>query len=152
MNPAHLHLLLNHIPVLGVAFGLAVLGWAVLRARPEVVRLGLVVFVFAALAAVPTYVSGEPAEEAIEAVAGDIEPWVEPHEEAAFISLVLIEGLGVLALGALWSGRRAESISRSMTRASLVMALATVASLAYTGSLGGLIRHTELRATAVPNR
>jgi hypothetical protein len=33
MNPAHLHLMLNHIPVLGMAFGLALVGLALLRKR-----------------------------------------------------------------------------------------------------------------------
>ena len=35
MKPAHLHLMLNHVPVLAVPFGLAVLGWAMFRRRPE---------------------------------------------------------------------------------------------------------------------
>lgn len=148
MNPAHLHLLLNHIPVLGVGFGLAVLGWATFRPRPEFARLALVVLVLSALAAIPTYLSGEPAEDAIEGVAGEIEPWVEPHEEAALVSLALIEGLGVLGLAGLWSARRAVSVSRPMMVATLVLAFATAGSLAYTATLGGLIRHTELRAGA----
>ena len=148
MNPAHLHLLLNHIPVLGVGFGLAVLVWATLRPRPEFVRLALVVFVVSALATIPTYLSGEPAEDAIEGVAGAIEPWVKPHEQAALVSLVLVEGLGVLGLVALWSARRAASPSRPMMMASLVLAIATAGSLAYTANLGGLIRHTEIRRGA----
>jgi hypothetical protein len=96
MNPAHLHLMLNHVPVLAVPFGLAVLGWAMFRPRPEFARLALIVFVFSALATIPTYLTGEPAEDAIEGVAGAIEPWIEPHEEAALVSLVLGEALGVL--------------------------------------------------------
>jgi hypothetical protein len=55
-----------------------------------------VVFVFSALATIPTYLTGEPAEDAIEGVAGAIEPWIEPHEEAALVSLILGEALGVL--------------------------------------------------------
>lgn len=148
MNPAHLHLLLNHIPVLGVGFGLAVLGWAMLRPRADIARLALVVFVVSALAAIPTYLSGEPAEDAIEGVAGDIEPWVEPHEEAALVSVSLAGALGVLGLAALWSARRAPSVSRPMLMASLALAVATAGSLAYTASLGGPIRHTELRGDA----
>ena len=92
MNPAHLHLMLNHVPVLAVPFGLALLGWAMFRPRPEFARLALIVFVFSALATIPTYLSGEPAEDAIEGVAGAIEPWVEPHEEAALVSLILGRG------------------------------------------------------------
>lgn len=152
MNPAHLHLLLNHTPVLGVGFGLAVLGWATFRPHPELARLALVVFVVSALASIPTYLSGEPAEDAIKGVAGDIEPWVKPHEEAALVSLILVEGLGVLGLVGLWSARRAASVSRPMTMASLALALATAGSLAYTANLGGLIRHTEIRSgTPLPS-
>ena len=31
MDPAHLHLMLNHIPVLGTAFGMALIAWALFR-------------------------------------------------------------------------------------------------------------------------
>jgi uncharacterized membrane protein len=146
MNPAHLHLMLNHVPVLAVPFGLAVLGWAMFRSRPEFARLALIVFIFSALATIPTYLTGEPAEDAIEGVAGAIEPWVEPHEEAALVSLILGEALGVLAIAGLWSARRAVAPSRPMLMTSLVLALATAGSLAYTANLGGLIRHTEIRS------
>ena len=148
MNPAHLHLLLNHIPVLGVGFGLAVLGWATFRPRPDFARLALVVFIVSALAAIPTYLSGEPAEGAIKGAAGVIEPWVEPHEDAALVSLILVECLGALGLITLWSARRAVSVPRPMLMASLVLALATAGSLAYTATLGGRIRHTEIRSGA----
>ncbi len=128
MNPAHLHRLLNHVPVLGVGFGLAVLGWATFRPRPEFARLALVVFVVSALAAIPTYLSGEPAEDAIEGVAGAIDS---------------------ASLGSWGSGAHdVPSLSRPMMMASLALALATAGSLAYTANLGGLIRHTEIRSGA----
>jgi hypothetical protein len=98
----------------------------------------------------PFPLSGEPAEDAIEGVAGAIEPWVEPHEEAALVSLILGEALGVLAIAGLWSARRAVLPSRPMMTASLVLALVTAGSLAYTANLGGLIRHTEIRSGASP--
>jgi hypothetical protein len=31
MNPAHWHLMLNHVPVLGTAFGMALIAWALVR-------------------------------------------------------------------------------------------------------------------------
>lgn len=148
MNPAHLHLMLNHVPVLAIPFGLAVLGWAMFRPRPEFARLALIVFVFSALVIIPVYLSGEPAEDAIEGVAGAIEPWVEAHEEAALLSLILGQALGVLGLAGLWSARRAVAPPRPMMMATLVLALVTAGSLAYTASLGGLIRHTEIRSGA----
>ena len=145
MTLAHVHLILNHIPVIAVPFGLVLQGWAMFRRRPEFARLALAVFIVAALVTIPTYLSGEPAEDAIEAVAGPIEPWVEAHEDAALISLILVETLGALALLSLWTARRTASPARPMLLASLVLGLATAGSLAYTASLGGPIRHTEIR-------
>ena len=61
MNLAHVHLLLNHLPPLGVLFGFLLLAAAVARKSGELVRASLVTFVLAALLAVPTYYTGEPA-------------------------------------------------------------------------------------------
>ncbi len=148
MNAAHLHLMLNHVPVLAIPFGIAVLAWAMWRQRPEFARLAMTVFLLSAVATIPTYLTGEPAEEAIEGVAGTIEPWVEAHEEAAIVSLVLGEALGVLALVGLWRGRATAVPARPMLAASLALAVVTAGSLAYTANLGGRIRHTELRSGA----
>lgn len=41
MNAMHLHLLLNHVPVLGTIFGLALLVPALLRRRDELKRVVL---------------------------------------------------------------------------------------------------------------
>ena len=38
MNPAHLHLMLNHIPVLGTAFGLGLLVFAIWRKGASIRR------------------------------------------------------------------------------------------------------------------
>ena len=54
MNPAHLHLMLNHIPVLGTAFCMA-LGWALIQKSEELKRVSLGAFVIVALLAIPAY-------------------------------------------------------------------------------------------------
>lgn len=145
MTPVHLHLLLNHVPVLGVAFGLLILLGGMAWRRADVTRVGLALFVAAGLAAIPTYLSGEPAEEAVEHAAGTVEAWVEPHEEAALVSLVLVEALGVLALGTLWVHRRKPAVPQPLVVAPAVLALVTAGSLSWTANLGGQIRHTEIR-------
>ena len=66
MDAAHLHLMLNHIPVLGTAFGMALIAWALFRKSEELKRVSLGVFVIIALLAVPAYLTGEPAEEIVE--------------------------------------------------------------------------------------
>jgi hypothetical protein len=145
MNLAHVHLLVNHIPVLGVALGLVVLAAAAVRHHTVVVRCALVLFVISALAAIPTYLTGEPAEDLVESAAGDVEAWVEPHEEAALVSLVLVEGLGVLSIIGLWMSRDRPSLPRGGIALVLVLAAITAGSLTWTANLGGQIRHSEIR-------
>lgn len=145
MTPVHLHLLLNHVPVLGAVFGLLILVAGIAWRRVDVTRTAMAVFVVAGLAAIPTYLSGEPAEEAVERAAGAVEPWVEPHEEAALISLVLVEALAALTLGSLWVHRRKPAVPQPLVVATVVLALVTAGSLGWTANLGGQIRHTEIR-------
>jgi Domain of unknown function (DUF5666) len=70
MNAAHLHLILNHVPVLGVVFAGLLLGTALWYRSAQFQRVALVAMVGSALVAVPVYLTGERAEEAVEHVAG----------------------------------------------------------------------------------
>jgi uncharacterized membrane protein len=146
MNWAHVHLMLNHLPVLGTIFGLLLLGWAVLRRNEALQRVALATFVFTALAAVLVYLTGEPAEELVEDLAGTAKQAIEAHEEAAVVALIAIEALGALALAALVLFRK-RGIPRPLAGGALVFALATAGWMAQTANLGGRIRHAELRAT-----
>jgi asparagine N-glycosylation enzyme membrane subunit Stt3 len=60
MNWAHIHLSLNHLPVVGTFFGVLLLLLALLRKSEELKRVSLGVFVLTALLALPVYFTGEP--------------------------------------------------------------------------------------------
>lgn len=144
MTPTHLHLILTHVPILGVLFGTLLLGWALLRRSDELQRLALVLFVLAGLMIVPVYQTGEPAEETVEHLPGVAEAAIERHEEAAETSLVVTEILAFASLGVLIFRRRAGALGTGLVVGVLLLAVAASASLAWTGSLGGQIRHTEI--------
>jgi len=144
MNGAHLHLVLNHLPVLGVGFGLLLLLAARLRRSAELTRAALVVFVLAAGAAGTAYLTGEPAEEAVEGLAAVTETAIEQHEEAATVALVLTGLLGAGALLGLVGFRRQALPPGWFTSAALIGALVAGGSMAYTANLGGQIRHPEI--------
>ena len=144
MNPAHLHLMLNHIPVLGTAFGMALLGWAVLRRSEELSRVSLGVLVIVALFAIPAYLTGEPAEEVVEHLAGVNEGAIDAHEDAAKFAFAGVLALGAVALGGLILSRRRQATARWMQILVLVLALLVFAMMVRTANLGGLIRHPEL--------
>jgi uncharacterized membrane protein len=153
MDPAHIHLLSNHIPVLGTFFGLLLLLYGVLAEKQEVSRASLGLFVLSGLGAVVAYLSGEESEDVVEGLSGGAEAFIEAHEEAALIALVAGIVLGVAALLVLVFLRK--QTPRWATITMLVLALVTGGVMAWTATLGGQIRHTEIRdaalTTTVPN-
>ena len=144
MNTAHLHLLLTHLAVLGAAFGVLSIVVALIRKSDEVKRFALVVLVGAAVAAIPAYLTGEPAEEIVEHLAGVSESLIEVHEDAAIYSLVLIEFSGLLAL--LSMGFINRPFGRKLVLITSLVSVAALGSIVWTANLGGKIRHSEIRA------
>lgn len=146
MNWAHVHLLLNHVPVLGTLFGLLLLAWGMVRRNESIQRAALATFFVAALVAVPVFLTGEPSEDAVEHLAGTAEGAIEVHEDAALLALIGVELLGVIAV--LSVIRRRAVLPRFVTRAALVISVITAGLMARTANLGGKIRHAELRGAA----
>lgn len=146
MNWAHLHLLLNHIPVLGTLFGLALLVWGAFRHNDSIQRAALGAFVIVALVAIPVFLTGEPSEEAVEHLAGTAAGAIETHQDAAVLSLIAVEALGLIGLVGLVIRR--THFTRLLTQTALVFAIITAGLMARTANLGGKIRHAELRGAA----
>ena len=148
MSGAHIHLLLNHIPVIGIFIGFLVFALGVWRRNDSWTRLALGLFAAVALVAVATMLTGESAEEAVENLPGVSESLIEPHEEAAKLAAIGAYVLGAISLAALvWVRRR--PLPRVLTVTVLPVALLVTGLMAYTANLGGQIRHPEIRAGAV---
>ena len=143
MNAAHLHLLLNHAPVFGVLFALALLGLGQLRRSDEFSRLGLLCLIISGLAALAAMLTGEPAEEAVEHLAGVTERAIHAHEEAAELAAVATYAGSAVALAALMFFRR-TGLGPRLTTLALIVALAAFGLMARTANLGGQIRHPEI--------
>ncbi len=146
MNSAHIHLFLNHVPVLGTVFGLLILAFGFVRKSDEVKQTALGIFVLSALVTIPVYLTGEPAEEIVENLAGVSEAIIEQHEDWAFYALILMEITGALALLNLVFFNR--SFAKQFLAVTTLSAVIAVASISWTASLGGQIRHTEVRGDA----
>jgi uncharacterized membrane protein len=145
MNSAHLHLMLNHIPVLGMGFGLALLGWALPRKSEELKRTSLGLFIIIALLSIPAYLTGEPAEELVENLPGVDKASIEQHEEAAQVAFVGVLILGAATLVGLIFFGLGKSVPNSLSVIVLVLSLIVFVLMARTANLGGSIRHTEIR-------
>lgn len=145
MNPAQVHLLLNHLSLLGTLFAAALTAAALARGSDELKKAGLWAFVVAALFVVPTYLTGEPAEEVVEHLPGVLESLIHDHEEAAEKALAGTLALGAAALGGLLHALKTRALHRAAAPLALALALPVLALLGWTAHLGGLIMHPELR-------
>ncbi|HXF04041.1 MAG TPA: hypothetical protein VNM72_01340 [Blastocatellia bacterium] len=150
MNPAQLHLWLNHIPVLGTIFAALLLLVAVARKSQEIERAALVTLVIVAVLAIPAYLSGEPAEELVHSLPGVSTDAVEEHEESALPSLLALEAAAVAALAGLFLGRRGDQRARRIVTLTLLLAIVSSGLMIWTAHLGGRIHHQELRGEAPP--
>lgn len=147
MNGVHIHLLLNHVPVIGLVLTVVVLGWGLWRRSDDVVRLGLLMLVVLGVTAIAVYLTGEPAEEAVEGIVGVSESMIESHEEAALLATIGMTVAGVLAL-ALMVRHRNRPLPVRLVRGMLLVALVPTVMVAWAANLGGQIRHSEIRADA----
>lgn len=148
MNAPQVHLMMNHVPVIGVLFAVLALAIGLLWRSAAVLRLALAVLVLVALAAIPVFLSGEPAEETLEDLAGVSHASIESHGDAAKPVMIGLELLGLVALVALLR-YRARVVAPRLAALLLVAVIALGGALAWTAHLGGKIRHPELRGGAV---
>ena len=144
MNWAHIHLAVNHVPVILVPAALALLAWGAIRASHELIRVGLASLVLVAAMGAAVYFTGEPAEGVIEDIEGISKPAIEEHEEAAAYAVVATGLAGVLAIASLLLARGGQAVPRMLLAATFVVTLVASAALARTAYLGGFIHHAEI--------
>ena len=146
MNLAHVHLLLNHFPVIGtmIAAGLFLLG--ILSKSDDLKRTGLAIFFFIALLAIPTFVTGTAAELALSKTPEVSQTRVQLHENAAFEALGVMELTGALAWLGLWQYRRVSRVPQATLMAVLLTGLLTFGMMTRAANIGGEIRHPEIRS------
>lgn len=143
MNAAHLHLIVNHIPIFTTLIGIFVLIWGMYKKEISIRNIAFVLFIFGALSSYVAMETGESAEEIVEEVAGVSHDAIHDHEEAAELSLWSAVVMGLFSIGALVAHKYKFRFETGLNVAILVFALITLGLLAYTAYEGGEIRHPE---------
>jgi hypothetical protein len=147
---AHLHLLINHVPIIGTALGLLLIAIAAWRRDDPLARVALAFFVGCALSALPAYLTGDGAKDAVKNLPGVTKELIGHHSDIALIASIVAGVFGAFALWALWRYRRPAILPPMIVRATIGGAFVVAGLMAYTGLLGGEIRHTEVRPGYVP--
>lgn len=150
MNAAHIHLVLNHFPLLATLFGFFFQLFGFLLKKEPYQRAGLVLYLVAAVMIVPTYLSGEAAESVIEGLPGVKLSYHEEHDEAAEKAMVAVITLGVLSLVSLVVGWKKGELPKWSAPLGLGLAAISIGLLVWTANLGGKIHHQEVRSDFQP--
>lgn len=135
MNAAHIHLLVNHSPILGSLFGAVLLLIAVLRRNEVLIGTGLITLIVTVALAIPTQLSGDGAKKVVEDRPGVSKALIEKHLEAVDVAFWAIEVTEALELVSLLLRRPAQGML--FTRLTLAGALLSFGLLARVGSLSG---------------
>jgi hypothetical protein len=146
MDLAHIHLLLNHFPTIGSIIGGGLFLLSLITNSDDLKRASLVVLLGISLIAIPTYLSGNGAQDAIKSVPGVSKSQIEAHEGAALVALGFMEVTGAFAWLGLWQFRRLARVPGWNLGVILVLTLLTLGLMARASNIGGEIRHAEIRS------
>ncbi|MGK5083474.1 hypothetical protein WDW37_09220 [Bdellovibrionota bacterium FG-1] len=145
MNGAHLHLLVNHVPLFSVTFGLIAFVWSWIRRSDEMRRASMVLFLLAAVSSWLATETGESAEKIVEHLADITKTLIHPHEEAAELAFAIAGALAAASLALEAAIRFKHSLIKSAQILILILALASSLLMARVAYYGGQIRHSEVR-------
>ena len=146
MNQTHIHLLITHLPIFGSILGGLVMAYALFSRSEHTKISAYLIFILSAVGAGVAYLTGEAAEESVENLQGVMESGIEQHEDFAIYALVSLITLGVVSLLGLFLTFKKSNLTRAIAKLTLFISLVSFGLVAYTGFLGGKIRHTEVSA------
>ena len=147
MNDAHLHMVFNHFPIIGLFFGIGILAYGIVKKQTILVNTAYVIFIFCMLMAKATMMTGEGAEEIVEklGISHDI---IHEHEELAESFMKVLYGLGLVSILGLFANFKKHGKASVISYGILFLAIGSAVLSKSVGTSGGEIRHTEIRENA----
>jgi uncharacterized membrane protein len=150
MNDAHLHLVVNHFPIIGTILGLGILIAGMVLKKISVKNTAYCLFIVAAVFAAFSMGTGEGAEELVEDMPSVGKKIIHEHEEMAENFAVVMYVLGFCSLLGIYFDYKNHVKAKLIAAIVLIIAIVSVVFASLVGNSGGEIRHTEIRSNAVP--
>jgi disulfide bond formation protein DsbB len=150
-QPEYLHVLLNPLPVYGLAvalFGLIVALYLGSRGG----RVTALVLIFAcAASAWPVAHYGEAAESSVLAMADDDgQAWLKAHAHRADELIYVFYALALVSAAAIFAPKKWPRTARPLAIVTLMLTIISLGTGFYIAHAGGKIRHREFRNTPAP--
>src|SRR5436305_13358010 len=150
-QPEYIHVLINPLPVYGLAMGLLGLIIAFfLKSRPAQIVALIVVFICSA-SAWPVYEFGEQAYDRVLSRADEPgQAWLDEHQDRAEDCIWFFYGLAVLSAVALVAPRKWPRSATPLVASVILLSAVTLGFGGYIAYAGGKIRHREFRNVPPP--
>jgi len=145
MNSAHLHLVVNHFPIIGLIIGFIILLIGLIIRSSVSKRVGLFTLLGSIVAVFPSFKTGEGAEETAEHLPGVKESLIERHEEIAEQFMVFAWIIIPLILVGLYADWKQKKFLPLLHYVIAIVSLVAIIFAKQVGTTGGEIRHTEIR-------
>jgi hypothetical protein len=152
-QPEYIHVLLNPLPVYGLALGL--LGLIVaffLRSRPAQIATLIIVLISAA-SAWPVYEFGEQAKDRVLSMENEVgDAWLEEHQDRAEDLIWFFYALAILSAAAIVAPMKWPRSATPLVIAAILLSVVTLGCGGYIAYAGGKIRHREFRNVPPPQK
>ena len=145
MNDAHLHLVVNHFPIIGtiLALGVLIAGFFLKNSSVKNTAYGL--FIVSAIFAALSMSTGEGAEEMVEDMPNIGKRIIHVHEEIAEKLTIILYLLGGISVLGIILNLKNHAKAKFISIVALIVAIGAVYLAQLVGTTGGEIRHTEIR-------
>ena len=144
-NGPQLHMLVNHIPVIGLPIAMAAIVYGLFRKSDAVLGFAMLLVIACALGTGAAKLTGEEAEEVVEEMADVSHGMIHEHEEAAELVVYAAVVLALMAAASLVMGRGDRTMPRPLVLGVLLLGLGVSGYVGYVAHLGGIINHPEIR-------
>lgn len=150
-SPEYMHVLLNPVPVYGLAIGLVGLLSAIIARNRTAIVISLALVFLSGLSAWPTYHYGEAAYDRVTAMADTVgDQWLDEHMargEKLIPAFYVLAGLAFVAIATPIKWPRS---SLPLAISTIVLGLVTLGIGGWIAYAGGHIRHKEFRFQPPP--
>ena len=152
-QPEYIHVLINPLPIYGLAVGLiGLLVALILRSRPAQIATLLIVLLSAA-SAWPVYEFGQQAYDRVLSMSDEPgQAWLDEHKDRAEDTIYFFYALAALSAVAIAAPAKWPRSSNALVAVVLLLGVVTLGAGGYIAHAGGKIRHREFRNASPPPR
>lgn len=143
MDQTHLHLITNHLAIIGTLFAGIVLLIGLISNTVQTRIASFILMLISSVGGYVTFKTGHEAEETVEHMKGISEYVIEQHEELAEKALWFIILLFIASIVGLYAGKKNLQVEKKISWIILIISFISFAIFAWTGYLGGQIMHAN---------